>query len=78
MLAAAARGGMPAACLVAIQGAVDPDEVAARLGRAALPAIAPRACLTWLAGGVRLAGAAGRWRLWRRGAPTCAARRTPG
>jgi hypothetical protein len=26
---------------VAIEGAVDPDDVAARLGRAALPAIAP-------------------------------------
>ena len=41
VLAAAARAGIPAACLVAIEGAVDPDDVAARLGRAALPAIAP-------------------------------------
>ena len=46
VLAAAARGGMPAACLVAIEGTVDPDDVAARLGRAALAAIAPRASLT--------------------------------
>jgi uridine phosphorylase len=41
VLAAAARAGFPAACLVAIEGAVDPDDVAARLGRAALSAIAP-------------------------------------
>ncbi len=41
VLAAAARAGIPAACLVAIEGAVDPDDVAARLGRAALAAIAP-------------------------------------
>ena len=41
MLAAAARAGIPAACLVAIEGAVEPDDVAARLGRAALPALAP-------------------------------------
>ena len=41
VLAAAARAGIPAACLVAIEGAVDPDDVAARLGRAALPALAP-------------------------------------
>jgi uridine phosphorylase len=41
VLAAAARAGIPAACLVAIEGAVEPDEVAARLGRAALGAIAP-------------------------------------
>jgi hypothetical protein len=41
ILAAAARAGIPAACLVAIEGAVDPDDVAARLGRAALAAIAP-------------------------------------
>jgi uridine phosphorylase len=41
VLAAAARAGIPAACLVAIDGAVDPDDVAARLGRAALAAIAP-------------------------------------
>jgi uridine phosphorylase len=41
VLAAAARAGMPAACLVAIEGAVDPDDVAVRLGRGALPAIAP-------------------------------------
>jgi uridine phosphorylase len=41
VLAAAARAGIPAACLVAIEGAVDPDDVAARLGRAGLAAIAP-------------------------------------
>jgi uridine phosphorylase len=41
VLAAAARAGIAAACLVAIEGAVDPDEVAARLGRGALPALAP-------------------------------------
>jgi len=41
VLAAAARAGIRAACLVAIEGAVDPDDVAARLGRAALAAIAP-------------------------------------
>jgi uridine phosphorylase len=41
VLAAAARVGIPAACLVAIEGPVDPDDVAARLGRAALPALAP-------------------------------------
>lgn len=41
VLAAAARAGIPAACLVAIEGAVDPDDVAARLGRGALAAIAP-------------------------------------
>ncbi len=41
VLAAAARAGMPAACLVAIEGAVDPDDVAGRLGRAGLAAIAP-------------------------------------
>ena len=41
ILAAAARAGIPAACLVAIEGAVEPDDVAARLGRAALAAIAP-------------------------------------
>ncbi len=41
VLAAAARVGMPAACLVAIEGAVEPEDVAERLGRAALPALAP-------------------------------------
>jgi uridine phosphorylase len=41
VLAAAARAGIAAACLVAIEGPVDPDDVAARLGRAALPALAP-------------------------------------
>jgi hypothetical protein len=41
VLAAAARAGIPAACLVAIEGAIEPDEVAERLGRAALAAIAP-------------------------------------
>jgi hypothetical protein len=41
VLAAAARAGIAAACLVAIEGPVDPEDVAARLGRAALPALAP-------------------------------------
>jgi purine-nucleoside phosphorylase len=41
VLAAAARAGIAAACLVAIEGPVDPDDVAARLGRGALPALAP-------------------------------------
>ena len=40
VLAAAARAGIPAACLVAIEGAVDPEGVAERLGRGALPALA--------------------------------------
>ena len=39
VLAAAARAGIPAACLVAIEGAADPDGVAERLGRGALPAL---------------------------------------
>ena len=41
VLAAAARAGIPAACLVAIEGASEPDDVAERLGRGALPALAP-------------------------------------
>jgi len=41
VLAAAARAGVAAACLVAIEGAVDPEKVAERLGGAALPALAP-------------------------------------
>jgi uridine phosphorylase len=41
VLAAAARSGVAAACLVSIEGAVDPDDVAERLGRGALPALAP-------------------------------------
>jgi uridine phosphorylase len=41
VLAAAARAGIPAACLVAIDGAVDPERVAERLGRSALAALAP-------------------------------------
>jgi hypothetical protein len=41
VLAAAARAGVAAACLVAIEGAVDPESVAERLGRGALPALAP-------------------------------------
>jgi uridine phosphorylase len=41
VLAAAARVGIPAACLVAIEGPVEPEDVAERLGRAALPALAP-------------------------------------
>jgi nucleoside phosphorylase len=42
VLAAAARAGVPAACLVAIEGATDDDSVAERLGRGALPALAPQ------------------------------------
>jgi uridine phosphorylase len=41
VLAAAARAGIAAACLVAIEGAVEPEDVAERLGRGALPALAP-------------------------------------
>jgi purine-nucleoside phosphorylase len=41
VLAAAARAGIPAACLVAVEGPVDPEDVAQRLGRGALPALAP-------------------------------------
>jgi uridine phosphorylase len=41
VLAAAHRAGIPAACLVAIEGAVDPEGVAERLGRSALAALAP-------------------------------------
>jgi nucleoside phosphorylase len=41
VLAAAQRVGVPAACLVAIEGAVDPEGVAERLGRGALAALAP-------------------------------------
>jgi uridine phosphorylase len=41
VLAAAARSGVAAACLVAIEGPADPDVVAKRLGRGALPALAP-------------------------------------
>jgi uridine phosphorylase len=40
VLAAAARAGIPAACLVAIEGGADPEGVAERLGRGALPALA--------------------------------------
>jgi uridine phosphorylase len=40
VLAAAQRAGIPAACLVAIEGPVDPEGVAERLGRGALPALA--------------------------------------
>jgi uridine phosphorylase len=39
VLAAAARAGIPAACLVAIEGSDDADGVAERLGRGALPAL---------------------------------------
>jgi len=42
VLAAAARAGMPAACLVAVEGDVDPEEVAERLGQGALPALTLR------------------------------------
>jgi uridine phosphorylase len=41
VLAAAAGAGVAAACLVAIEGALDADDVAERLGRGALPALAP-------------------------------------
>jgi uridine phosphorylase len=41
VLAAAARAGIPAASLVAVEGAVDSEDVAERLGRGALPALAP-------------------------------------
>jgi uridine phosphorylase len=41
VLAAAARAGIPAACLVAIDGPEDPEAVARRLGHGALPALAP-------------------------------------
>jgi uridine phosphorylase len=41
VLAAAARVGIPAACLVAIEGGDEADGVAERLGRGALPALAP-------------------------------------
>ncbi|HEX7298837.1 MAG TPA: hypothetical protein VF257_07500 [Solirubrobacteraceae bacterium] len=41
VLGAARRAGMPAACLVAIEGARDAERVAERLGRAALAALAP-------------------------------------
>jgi uridine phosphorylase len=41
VMAAAARVGIPAACLVAIEGPLEPEDVAERLGRAALPALAP-------------------------------------
>jgi hypothetical protein len=41
VLAAAARAGIPAACLVAIEGGADSEDVAERLGRGALPALAP-------------------------------------
>jgi uridine phosphorylase len=40
VLAAAARAGIPAACLVAIEGG-DDEDVAARLARGALPSLAP-------------------------------------
>jgi uridine phosphorylase len=42
VLAAAARVGMPAACLVAVEGEVDPEQVAERLGQGALPALTMR------------------------------------
>jgi uridine phosphorylase len=41
VLAAAARAGIPAACLVAVEGAADSEDVAERLGRGALAALAP-------------------------------------
>jgi uridine phosphorylase len=41
VLAAAQRAGIPAACVVALEGATDPEEVAQRLGRSALAALAP-------------------------------------
>jgi hypothetical protein len=33
---------MPAACLVAVEGEVDPEQVAERLGQGALPALTMR------------------------------------
>jgi uridine phosphorylase len=42
VLAAAERVGVAAACLVAIEGEVEAEDVAERLGRAALPALAPK------------------------------------
>ncbi|MEA2253899.1 MAG: uridine phosphorylase [Solirubrobacteraceae bacterium] len=41
VLAAARAVGIPAACLVAIEGPVDPEQVAERLGRSGLAALAP-------------------------------------
>jgi uridine phosphorylase len=41
VLAAAASAAIPAACLVAVEGAVELEDVAERLGRGALPALAP-------------------------------------
>jgi uridine phosphorylase len=41
VLVAAARADVAAACLVAIEGPVDAEDVAERLGRGALPALAP-------------------------------------
>jgi uridine phosphorylase len=41
VLAAAQRAGLPAACVVALEGATDPEDVAERLGRSALAALAP-------------------------------------
>ena len=41
VLAAAQRAGIAAACVVALEGATDPEEVAERLGRSALAALAP-------------------------------------
>jgi uridine phosphorylase len=41
ILAAARHAGIPAACLVAVEGAPDPDGVAERLGRAGLAALTP-------------------------------------
>jgi uridine phosphorylase len=43
VLAAARRAGIPAACLVAVEGDEDAEGVAERLGRAALAALAPAA-----------------------------------
>ena len=55
VLAAAARAGIPAACLVAIEGAVDPDAWPSAWGAAALAGHRARARLTQSASGVRLA-----------------------
>ena len=41
VLAAAQRAEIPAACVVALEGATDPEDVAERLGRSALAALAP-------------------------------------
>ena len=70
VLAAAARAGIPAACLVAIEGAVEPEDVAERLGRGALPALGARCALV---DGAQACA----WRAWRLAARRLG-RRPPG